>query len=67
MREYKIYDLAKGLFSGVIVCEAKTPFDAVKKYIKAQYPDKSIERDYSAKGDFVVYGERGSYVYKVKD
>lgn len=61
LKKYRICDLGKGLFAEDRIIEAKSPIDALKTL---GYTD--IVRDIFGKGNIVVYGSHGSYVYEAK-
>lgn len=61
LKKYRIYDLRNGLFARDKIVEAKSPVDALKLLGYTE-----IVRDIFGKGNIVVYGSNGSYVYDAK-
>lgn len=63
--KYRIVDLNKGLMADDTYIYAKSPIEAVRQYALELMKDpKNIVRDYEGKGQFVVYGNGKSFVYK---
>ena len=66
MKQYEVVDLNKSLFSDDTVVEAKSPFEAAKKYIESIEENRKVTRDLFNHGRLVVRGRMASYVYNVE-